>query len=274
MSLEIAAIGDVGIYDQQVKSLAKSIPAHQISFLALLGDNFYPTGIQNGKEWDQYLKTFGHLKVPIYPILGNHDYSGDITAQLNSPYWRMPDYYYSVIYDQVGFWFIDTQIIDPGNPDDPNTYMNLWNPIQYYHGSQSIKNNCQLEWLNKSLHRHRKIPHKIVFGHYPIFTSGIHGDNLKLAQELLPILTKHRVSAYVSGHDHNNQHIQRRINNEYVFNQYITACTSHENAYPYKTKQHGSVYFSTEVAYLKITCGKQLVFRFITPQGKIIYARN
>ena len=48
MSLEIAAIGDVGIYDQKVKSLAKSIPDHQISFLALLGDNFYPTGIQNG----------------------------------------------------------------------------------------------------------------------------------------------------------------------------------------------------------------------------------
>ena len=108
----------------------------------------------------------------------------------------------------------------------------------------------------------------------PYIYFGIHGDNLKLAQKLLPILTKHRVSAYVSGHDHNNQHIQRRINNEYVFNQYITACTSHENAYPYKTKQHGSVYFSTEVAYLKITCGKQLVFRFITPQGKIIYARN
>ena len=72
MSLEIAAIGDIGIYDQKVKSLAKSIPDHQISFLALLGDNFYPTGIQNGKEWDQYLKAFGHLKVPVYPILGNH----------------------------------------------------------------------------------------------------------------------------------------------------------------------------------------------------------
>ena len=32
MSLEIAAIGDIGIYDQKVKSLAKSIPDHQISF--------------------------------------------------------------------------------------------------------------------------------------------------------------------------------------------------------------------------------------------------
>ena len=99
MSLEIAAIGDICIYDQKVKSLAKSIPDHQISFLALLGDNFYPTGIQNGKEWDQYLKAFGHLKVPVYPILGNHDIVV-ILLTVKKSHWRMPDYYYSVIYSK------------------------------------------------------------------------------------------------------------------------------------------------------------------------------
>ena len=42
----------------------------------------------------------------------------------------------------------------------------------------------------------------LVAGHYPIFSTGEHGDTSELKSYLLPLLTKYKVHAYFCGHDH------------------------------------------------------------------------
>jgi 3',5'-cyclic AMP phosphodiesterase CpdA len=42
----------------------------------------------------------------------------------------------------------------------------------------------------------------LVAGHYPVFSTGEHGDTSELKSYLLPLLTKYKVHAYFCGHDH------------------------------------------------------------------------
>ena len=47
-------------------------------------------------------------------------------------------------------------------------------------------------------------------GTIPCFPAGsTHGDTPDLINRLLPVLQRHRVTAYVNGHDHDLQHIVR-----------------------------------------------------------------
>jgi len=47
----------------------------------------------------------------------------------------------------------------------------------------------------------------IVGGHYPIYSVAEHGPTPYLQQHLRPLLSQYKVSAYVCGHEHNEQHI-------------------------------------------------------------------
>lgn len=42
----------------------------------------------------------------------------------------------------------------------------------------------------------------LVAGHYPVFSTGEHGDTSELKNYLVPLLQKYRVHAYFCGHDH------------------------------------------------------------------------
>jgi len=252
----VKAIGDIGVYDPDVRKLVNKLNNGQ-EFIAILGDNFYPYGLQNDAQVKAYLETFAKVKTPIYPILGNHDYSNaDVRMQIKFPYWSMPHYYYCKIYDNIGFWFIDTQLLDPGDKRDNNVFMNLWRSLEMVHGDVERAAEYQLQWLTNSLQRHKKLKFKVVFGHYPIFTGGIHGDNIKLVQKLLPLFKKFNVTTYISGHDHNLQHIQRNANG-YNFHQYISGCSTNQCAYDKIMKKHGLQFFSSNPGYIKLRCTKK-----------------
>eukprot|EP00756_Hemistasia_phaeocysticola_P022057 Hpha_TRINITY_DN15810_c1_g6::TRINITY_DN15810_c1_g6_i1::g.191328::m.191328/K14379/ACP5; tartrate-resistant acid phosphatase type 5 len=66
----------------------------------------------------------------------------------------------------------------------------------------------QLQWLDGVL-SNSTADWKIVMGHFPVHsaTKGEHGDTPSLKKFLEPILEKHNVLAYFSGHDHILQHI-------------------------------------------------------------------
>lgn len=48
----------------------------------------------------------------------------------------------------------------------------------------------------------------VVCGHYPIYTSGEHGDSSELITYLQPLIAKYNVSMYLAGHDHLSGHLQ------------------------------------------------------------------
>jgi acid phosphatase len=102
----------------------------------------------------------------------------------------------------------------PGGSDVDMIYIDT-NPFvaKYAHdklmGKEILSQDCgkQLAWIEHQLAA-SKAPWKIVFGHHPIYSGGEHGDTPELVDQLLPLLSKYGVQAYICGHDHDLQHLQ------------------------------------------------------------------
>ena len=61
----------------------------------------------------------------------------------------------------------------------------------------------QLAWLASALSRPRKPGEfRLVVGHFGVFSFRGNGPTRSLAEDLLPLMRKHAVDAYVCGHDH------------------------------------------------------------------------
>jgi len=64
-------------------------------------------------------------------------------------------------------------------------------------------------WLANELQKaeNAKTDYIIVAGHHPVYSISDHGNSEWLVEELLPIMKEYDVSLYLSGHDHNLQHL-------------------------------------------------------------------
>lgn len=62
----------------------------------------------------------------------------------------------------------------------------------------------QLQWLSEQLEGSRA-DFLLVAGHYPVWSVAEHGPTHCLLDKLRPLLLKHKVTAYLCGHDHNLQ---------------------------------------------------------------------
>ena len=107
-ALHFLVLGDFGRHGQyHQKAVAEQMGAAAITldidFILSVGDNFYPNGIRSVQDpqlknsfEDIYTNT--KLYEDWYVALGNHDYKGNIEAQIDyskvSRRWHMPDEYY------------------------------------------------------------------------------------------------------------------------------------------------------------------------------------
>lgn len=187
--LRVLVIGDFGMGNKGQFDVAKAIAAmHRtkpFSFGITVGDNFYQYGVSSvaDKKWKtRWEEPYGTLGIPFYPTLGNHDYYGDVQAQLDykspSDSWQFPARQYVLRSPLVDLVAIDTT--------DPRTE--------------------QYAWLDRVLSE-SKAHWKIVYGHHPIYSAGSHGDNQAMERELLPVI-RGRVALYVAGHDHDLQYFK------------------------------------------------------------------
>lgn len=205
---EFIALGDWGYVSFARQKIADSIKQfYPKTRLIFLGDNFYPAGVEgvHDKQWIMYEKNFG--KNPSYAIVGNHDYLGNVNAQISysmfSNSWNMPALFYDIIQESCHLIFLDTASLAPKT----TRYLTEIMGKSFNHVQKNFVH-TQLLWLHHVLSR-SKSPIKIVFGHYPIFSGGFHGNNQELIDILLPILQKYNVTMYMCGHDHSLQHIER-----------------------------------------------------------------
>jgi acid phosphatase len=199
--LEFMAVGDAGSGDDGQRLVARSMKEYAllnpVKFVLYLGDNFYNSGVDSVNDpkfqthFEQiYDKTV--LNFLFYVIAGNHDYRGDVYAQIayteQSSRWYMPALYYSFTKkynesDTVQFYALDTDpIVNGENVDD------------------------QLDWFENTLRQ--CAPHarwNIAFGHHPIYSNGRHGDCWRMIDTVLPLLERYGVDIYINGHEHDLQ---------------------------------------------------------------------
>ena len=181
----------------------------QSRFTISTGDNFYTSGVTSTEDvkWErsyEAIYTAPSLQSRWYSVLGNHDWQGNVPAQIAytdlSDRWYMPAQYYAETLalddsTEVLFVFLDTTPI--AYPPDYR---------RRFDDSGVWDNDAQLAWLDNTL-RESDAAWKIVVGHHPIYVgSTSYSDNLRLVELLVPIFERNGVQAYFAGHDHNLQH--------------------------------------------------------------------
>jgi acid phosphatase len=180
-----------------------------------VGDNFYENGVQSSTDpqWRSSFEdiyTARSLQVPWYVALGNHDYRGVPQAQVDyaktSARWRMPSRYYKVAGVDMGAPHLDLFFIDT-SPLVHKYRDQVHSVIAENVASQDVA--AQVRWLDEQLGR-SEAAWKLVIGHHTIHSGGSgHGDTPETLLLIEPLLRKHRVRAYINGHDHDLQHIRR-----------------------------------------------------------------
>jgi tartrate-resistant acid phosphatase type 5 len=219
-SLTFLVVGDWGrngaSHQRAVAAQMETAAAETGSrFTVSVGDNFYEDGVISTTDplWQssfEQVYTGVHLQTPWYVALGNHDYGGIPQAQIDysaiSPRWHMPARYFKVSGDSLGrpdldLFIIDTSplMADLANREEGRAAANV----------RSQDTDAQLAWLDHELSA-SNARWKLVIGHHTVFSGGsTHGTTPEMIKRVLPILQKHRVPAYINGHDHDLQHIER-----------------------------------------------------------------
>jgi acid phosphatase len=204
---------------------AKSNP---IDFVLNLGDSFYPTGVSSLED-EQWNSTFAdvytseHLKVPWYGVLGNHDWVRNASALVTmQKRWRIPALGYTMKGRAKGvpftFFMLDTNAV-LRNDICARRNKSDWGPmpsedVQICEEALAAAFHNQLEWLDQELYKAQG-DLKIVVAHEPIYATGrwaFEANNLdtSLQESLDPLLHKHGVHTYISGHDHLFEHLSHK----------------------------------------------------------------
>ncbi|SOE20792.1 3',5'-cyclic AMP phosphodiesterase CpdA [Spirosomataceae bacterium TFI 002] len=206
--------GRAGEFKQ--KELANAMGAaatkFEPEFIISTGDNFYPNGVASVSD-PQWKVSFEDvysdhsLNINWFVVLGNHDYRGNIQAEIDytniSRRWNMPEKYYSFEQELEDgskglFVFVDT------NPLNDEYY----GEEKYAAKVAAQDTIAQMQWLRKTL-AESNADWKIVTGHHPLYTGGkrIEDENF-VRNHMLPVLKQFNVDFYLAGHEHDLQYIK------------------------------------------------------------------
>lgn len=249
--LAFVAIGDFGgvpqppyfTYTQKkiAKVMGKYADLKKVKFVIGLGDNFYFEGVKNVDD-HRFISTFEHvyttptLKTATWcMVAGNHDHASNVSAQIaytkRSRRWHFPYFFYTEVfkipgsYKTVQLVMIDTTLLCCRNQRNLKTL-----PEQEE----------QLRWIKDTL-RDSEADYLIVAGHHPVLSAGIHGSTPYLISNLKPLLEEYDVTVYLSGHDHNLQHLKEEHSNVHYF---VTGNGNFYSPYPvHKKTVSGSLKF-------------------------------
>ncbi|KAF4740338.1 chitinase [Perkinsus olseni] len=196
------------------------------------GDNFYEEGIPTDEFDPRFHDTFENVfsapslrQVPWYVIAGNHDHIGNVTAQIAyskmSSRWVFPALFHHKLFRMGGssvlVVMIDTIVLDGVAKENPSFNCRDQEGIcmsEYDEDDGELSDTQQsaLQWIDSALSQHNTTADFIlVVGHYPIWSLAEHGPTYRLSRLLMPLLTKYRVTAYLSGHDHVHQHLDLSV---------------------------------------------------------------
>ncbi|KAM4677381.1 tartrate-resistant acid phosphatase type 5 isoform 1-T3 [Discoglossus pictus] len=291
-SLRFVALGDWGglplppFYTKQetlvAQEIGTTVSKWGADFILSLGDNFYYDGVTDVTD-PRFKTTFESvydaeslINIPWYIIAGNHDHKGNVSAQIAysnvSARWHYPDYYYDLSFDipstnvSVRLLLLDTVLLC-GISDD-------FLDGQPLHAADYRLAKKQMEWLEEKLQT-AKEQYVLVAGHYPVWSVAEHGPTDCLLDSLLPLLKKYRVTAYLSGHDHNMQYFKDENGIGYVLSgagNFMENSRKHELDVPpgYLKFFEGSEDTMGVFAYIEIN-PKEMNITYIQSGGKCLF---
>jgi hypothetical protein len=173
-SVRFAVIGDSGTGEKDQYETAKQLDTYHkasgFDFVIMLGDNIY--GGHEPRDFAQKFeipyKPLLDAGVKFYASLGNHD--DPKLEPLYKPFNMNGERYYTFKKDFVQFFALDSDYMDAQ----------------------------QLAWLEQNL-RSSKAQWKICFFHHPLYNEGkMHGPDLDLRNQLLPLLKLYGVNVVFS----------------------------------------------------------------------------
>ncbi|KAL5545089.1 hypothetical protein UlMin_008873 [Ulmus minor] len=216
-SLSFLVVGDwgrKGAYNQSHVShqMGRIGEKLSIDFVVSTGDNFYDDGLRSINDpafEESFTKIYSStsLQKQWYSVLGNHDYRGNVEAQL-SPILRKIDSRWLCLRSFVvnaeiaELFFVDTTPFVDKYFLRPKHHQYDWRGVlpRKKYLSNLVKD------LDSAL-RNSAAKWKFVVGHHAIKSVGHHGETKELVEQLLPILEANNVDLYINGHDHCLEHI-------------------------------------------------------------------
>jgi tartrate-resistant acid phosphatase type 5 len=235
-------------------------------FIVTCGDNFQIDKIKtiNDPFWEtNYRDVYSDssLLIPWYPALGNHDYFGNPTAEVEYStiynYWKMPARFYSFTKQVDSITFARFIVLD--TPALVAEYDKLDDKSKF----DSIS---QYRWLKEIL-METKEKWVFVIGHHPIYSaSKFHGDTPEIKAMVKPLLDQYNVDFYICGHDHDFEHARDTSSDlDYI----VTGTAASLRASGHNSR----TVFSVSVlgfSYFSVTRGEACL-RFITSEGRLAY---
>lgn len=220
--LNVLVVGDwgrKGSYNQSAVAEQMGIVGAEldVDFIVSVGDNFYEDGLINVSD-SAFTESFSEiytaksLQKTWHVVLGNHDYRGDVLAQLDPQLtlrdarWHCKRAFALRHMLQGSSRYVDFIFYDT-NP----FVKKYWNDTEHNYDwrevepkEEYIRNETKFlsSWLSSS-----NATWKIVIGHHPIRTVGYHGNTVELEEQIYPILQQNNVDLYINGHDHCLEHI-------------------------------------------------------------------
>ncbi len=276
-SVSFLLVGDWGrhgYHHQRAVAHQMGLTAQQIGsdHIVSVGDNFYENGVESvsDPQWQtsfENVYTAPSLQTPWKIILGNHDYRGNVQAQLDyakqTPRWQIPARYYT-----------ETMAL-PGGATAAFYYLDTSPFIKKYYGTRVAvagqNSQEQLDWLDAKLAA-STADWNIVIGHHPIYTAqddadGYDHDQPDLIARLNPILQKHNVPLYVCGHDH----ILQAVKMDNI--SYVCTGAGSETYQPEPAARGGFASGSHGFMAARLS-GKQLDWSFVDSYGTALYSQS
>jgi tartrate-resistant acid phosphatase type 5 len=258
----IACIGDWG-YDAIPEYVTKSLQS--VDCLFLLGDNFYPSGVESleDEQWKNKLHEHFPIGKRKYVVLGNHDYLGNVYAQIMYTFckdyfsWYFPHFFYDEK-DKVNdahYFFIDTALLAPQytlkmlhacNIDD--------HYLQIYYFLLDHFATKQREWIIKELERSTS-KWKLIMGHYPAISGGKHQISNEIFTFIKDLCTKYSIDYYISGHEHNVQFLQK-------FNTHFIVSAGLHHTYPVE-KIPDTTFCTSESGYIQLEVSPRYILTYV-----------
>ncbi|WPB80585.1 metallophosphoesterase [Archangium violaceum] len=194
-SIHFTAVGDFGMNNADQRSVANAMLARKPELFLMLGDNAYESGTEAEFQNNLFVPMAPLLaQVPSVAVPGNHEY----VTNRAQPYFDnlyLPtsstggEHYYSLDWGHVHFVGLDA-----------NCAMGMASQDRCSLASQR-------KWLEQDLSA-SKAPWKVVFLHYPPWSSGEHGSQPLIRREFTPLFEKYGVDLVLTGHDHHYERSQ------------------------------------------------------------------